>query len=187
MGVRLKVLAVTADVVGDSFPATGRDLTPGGTVPAKFTLSKDKAGKFWFTITGNNGQMIAKSQGYATKASALNGVASLRKNASGAILDDTTAARPSTRIAKTVKPAAKSSRKPAAKKPAAKKAAAKKAGTARPATKKVTRSAPATKASAKRSTTAPARKSAARRSATPTKTMSRRTVTRTAARRATKA
>src|SRR6185437_3342601 len=69
-----------------------RARTTGGTVPAKFTLSKEKSGKFRFSLLAPNGQVIATSQDYATKASALNGVASMRKNAAGAALDDQTVA-----------------------------------------------------------------------------------------------
>ena len=64
------------------------------TVPAKFTLSKDKAGKFRFSLLAANGQVVANSAVYGTKASALNGLESVRKNAAGAALDDTTIAKP---------------------------------------------------------------------------------------------
>lgn len=54
-------------------------------MPGKFELYKDKGGKFRFRLKANNGQIILTSQGYATKTSAKNGVASVERNSS----DDT--------------------------------------------------------------------------------------------------
>ena len=54
----------------------------------KFELYKDKAGKFRFRLKAANGQVIAVSEAYNTKASANNGIASVRKNAPDAPLDD---------------------------------------------------------------------------------------------------
>jgi uncharacterized protein len=132
-------------------------------VPAKFTLSKEKSGKFKFALLTPNGQVIATSKEYSTKASALNGVASLRKNAPGATLDDQTAA------------AAKKA--PAAKRPVAKRAAK------RPAAKAAVTKKAATKAPAKK---APAKKSVAAKTAVRTttrKAVARKATTRTPARR----
>lgn len=56
----------------------------------KFELYKDKAGKFRFRLKAGNGQVIAVSEGYESKASANNGIASVRKNAADAKLDDQT-------------------------------------------------------------------------------------------------
>ena len=47
----------------------------------KFQLYTDKAGEFRFRLTATNGQIIATSEGYKTKASANNGIASVKKNA----------------------------------------------------------------------------------------------------------
>jgi uncharacterized protein len=140
-------------------------------VPAKFTLSKEKSGKFRFSLLAPNGQVIATSQDYATKASALNGVASMRKNAAGAALDDqTVAAEPAKKAAKTTvrrTTARKTTTRRATKTTAAKKAGAKKA-----VTKRATRKAPARKA--------PARKAPAK--TTGAKTAARRTVRKSTAR-----
>jgi uncharacterized protein YegP (UPF0339 family) len=47
----------------------------------KFELFQDKAGQFRFRLKARNGQVIAVSEGYTTKASCENGIASVRKNA----------------------------------------------------------------------------------------------------------
>ena len=46
----------------------------------KFELYKDKAGEFRFRLKAGNGQIILASEGYTTKASAMNGIESVRKN-----------------------------------------------------------------------------------------------------------
>ncbi|HEX6917618.1 MAG TPA: YegP family protein [Phycicoccus sp.] len=56
----------------------------------KFELYKDKAGKFRFRLKASNGQVIATGEAYETKASAMKGIESVRKNASAAALDDQT-------------------------------------------------------------------------------------------------
>lgn len=56
----------------------------------KFELYKDKAGKFRFRLKAGNGQIIAVGEDYETKAAALNGIESIRKNAADAVLDDQT-------------------------------------------------------------------------------------------------
>ena len=50
----------------------------------KFELWVDKGGGWRFNLKASNGQVIATSQGYASKASALNGIESVRSNAPGA-------------------------------------------------------------------------------------------------------
>ena len=47
----------------------------------KFELYADKAGQFRFRLTARNGQVIAVSEGYATKAACENGIGSVQKNA----------------------------------------------------------------------------------------------------------
>ncbi len=47
----------------------------------KFEIFTDKAGEFRFHLTAKNGQIIAASEGYKAKASAANGIESVRKNA----------------------------------------------------------------------------------------------------------
>ncbi len=50
----------------------------------KFEVYKDNGGKFRFRLKASNGQVIASSQGYASKESCLHGVESVRKNAAEA-------------------------------------------------------------------------------------------------------
>ncbi len=57
----------------------------------KFVITKDKKGEFRFVLKAGNGEVIAMSEGYAAKASALNGIESVRKNAASATVDDQSA------------------------------------------------------------------------------------------------
>jgi uncharacterized protein YegP (UPF0339 family) len=50
----------------------------------KFELWTDKGGDWRFNLKASNGQVIATSQGYNSKASALNGIESVKTNAPGA-------------------------------------------------------------------------------------------------------
>lgn len=56
----------------------------------KFVVSKDKKGEYRFVLKAGNGEVIAMSEGYAAKASALNGIESVRKNAADAAVVDET-------------------------------------------------------------------------------------------------
>nr|WP_294840522.1 YegP family protein [uncultured Methylotenera sp.] len=47
----------------------------------KFELKTAKSGQFHFNLLAGNGQIILQSEMYETKASALNGIASIQKNA----------------------------------------------------------------------------------------------------------
>ena len=47
----------------------------------KFELYEDKGGEFRFRLKARNGEVIAVSEGYTTKASCLNGIESVTKNA----------------------------------------------------------------------------------------------------------
>jgi len=47
----------------------------------KFELYKDKAGEFRFRLKAGNGEIILASEGYKARASAENGIESVRKNA----------------------------------------------------------------------------------------------------------
>lgn len=47
----------------------------------KFEMYTDKAGEYRFRLTARNGEIIATSEGYSAKASCLNGIESVRKNA----------------------------------------------------------------------------------------------------------
>ncbi len=46
----------------------------------KFELYEDKAGEYRFRLKAGNGEIILASEGYKQKASALNGIESVRKN-----------------------------------------------------------------------------------------------------------
>jgi uncharacterized protein len=62
----------------------------GSIVAAKFVLKKGSTGKFHFNLLATNGQVIATSESYESKAAALNGIESVKKNAPAAQVDDQT-------------------------------------------------------------------------------------------------
>jgi uncharacterized protein len=62
----------------------------------KFEISKDKSGKFRFHLKAANGEIIAASQGYETKASAEKGIASVKTSAPDAQVVDLTNGNPHT-------------------------------------------------------------------------------------------
>ena len=47
----------------------------------KFEVYQDKAGEYRFRLKAKNGENIGKSEGYKAKASCMNGIASVGKNA----------------------------------------------------------------------------------------------------------
>jgi uncharacterized protein YegP (UPF0339 family) len=53
----------------------------------KFEVYKDKSGGFRFRLKAANGEVIASSQSYKTKASAMGGVESVKKNAASDVVD----------------------------------------------------------------------------------------------------
>ncbi len=59
------------------------DLTAGEeqVTHPKFEMYQDKAGEYRFRLKARNGEIIAVSEGYTAKASCLNGIESVRKNA----------------------------------------------------------------------------------------------------------
>jgi uncharacterized protein YegP (UPF0339 family) len=63
----------------------------GAVMAGKFELYRDKSGKYRFRLKASNGQVIAVGEAYETKASAVKGIESVRKNAGGATVDDQTA------------------------------------------------------------------------------------------------
>ncbi|TCC52380.1 DUF1508 domain-containing protein [Kribbella capetownensis] len=57
----------------------------------KFELYKDKSGEFRFRLKAGNGEVIAtSSESYSSKAAAMNGIESIKKNAAEANVDDQT-------------------------------------------------------------------------------------------------
>jgi hypothetical protein len=62
----------------------------GGDMAGKFVLKKGSTGKYHFNLVASNGQVIATSEAYESKASALNGIESVKTNAPNAEIDDQT-------------------------------------------------------------------------------------------------
>jgi uncharacterized protein len=54
----------------------------------KFVLKKGTTGKFHFNLVAANGQVVATSESYESRESALNGIESVKSNAPGAAVDD---------------------------------------------------------------------------------------------------
>ncbi len=50
----------------------------------KFEVYKDARGEFRFRLKASNGQVIATGEGYKSKASCMNGIESIKKNAADA-------------------------------------------------------------------------------------------------------
>ena len=59
-------------------------------VPGKFVLEKGSTGKFHFNLHAANGQVIATSQHYESKDSAIKGIESVKNNAADAPIEDLT-------------------------------------------------------------------------------------------------
>ena len=57
---------------------------------AKFVLKKGSTGRFSFSLVATNGQVIATSEAYESKTSAINGIESVKRNAADAAIDDQT-------------------------------------------------------------------------------------------------
>jgi uncharacterized protein YegP (UPF0339 family) len=56
---------------------------------AKFELYKDAKGEFRWKLVASNGQSVASSgEGYKTKASAMNGIESVKKSAPDAPVEE---------------------------------------------------------------------------------------------------
>ena len=54
----------------------------------KFEMYIDKTGEYRFRLKATNGQTIATSEGYGAKAGCLNGIDSVKRNASDAEIDE---------------------------------------------------------------------------------------------------
>jgi len=58
----------------------------------KFVIKKsEKSGQFWFNIVASNGQVLASSEQYVAKASAISAIESIKKNAADAPIEDESA------------------------------------------------------------------------------------------------
>ena len=73
---------------------------------AKFEIYKDKKGEFRFRLKAANGEIIATGESYPTKAAVNKGIASMKKNAPIAEIEDTTEEKAAAK-----KPAAKAAAK----------------------------------------------------------------------------
>jgi uncharacterized protein YegP (UPF0339 family) len=62
----------------------------GGKMAGKFVLKKGSSGKYHFNLVAANGQVIATSEAYERRQSALSGIESVKKNAPDAAVDDQT-------------------------------------------------------------------------------------------------
>jgi len=56
----------------------------------KFEIYQDKGGKFRFRLKAGNGEIVAVGEAYESKASAKNGVESVKKNTADATVVDLT-------------------------------------------------------------------------------------------------
>jgi len=54
---------------------------------AKYEVYQDKTKKFRFRLKAANGQVIATSEAYETKASCMNGIESVKTNAGAQVVD----------------------------------------------------------------------------------------------------
>jgi uncharacterized protein YegP (UPF0339 family) len=94
-------------------------------VPGKFVVKKGSTGKFRFNLLSTNGKVVATSEAYNTKASAMAGIRAVRNLAADATVEDTTTQQwaEADQVRRDAAKA-KTAKKAAAKKTAAKKAAA---------------------------------------------------------------
>jgi uncharacterized protein len=56
----------------------------------KFVLKKSDSGEYRFVLKAGNGEIIATSESYKSKASAQNGIESVRENAQSTTVEDET-------------------------------------------------------------------------------------------------
>jgi uncharacterized protein YegP (UPF0339 family) len=68
---------------------TRNDSMGGFGMAGKFEIYQSKNGEYRFRLKASNGQIIATGQGYKSKASCLNGIESVKKNAPEADVVDT--------------------------------------------------------------------------------------------------
>ena len=83
---------------------------------AKFVVKKGTTGKFRFSLLSTNGQIVATSESYNSKASAMGGIRAVQKLAATAEIEDQTTtafakAQEAAKAAKTTKKATKAAKK----------------------------------------------------------------------------
>ncbi len=59
-------------------------------MPGKFVIKKGRTGQYRFSLVGRNGQIVATSETYTTKASCLNGIKAVKTLAADAAIEDQT-------------------------------------------------------------------------------------------------
>ena len=59
-------------------------------MPGKFVVKKGTTGKFRFNLLSSNGQVVATSEAYNSKASAMGGIRAVRSLAADAAIEDQT-------------------------------------------------------------------------------------------------
>ena len=59
-------------------------------MPGKFVVKKGTTGKFRFNLLSTNGQVVATSEAYNTKAAAHGGIRAVKKLAADAVVEDQT-------------------------------------------------------------------------------------------------
>ncbi len=59
-------------------------------MPGKFVVKKGSTGKFRFSLLSTNGQIVATSEAYNSKASAMGGIRSVKSLAADATVEDQT-------------------------------------------------------------------------------------------------
>ena len=59
-------------------------------MPGKFVVKKGTTGKFRFSLLSTNGQIVATSEAYNSKASAMGGIRSVKSLAADAAIEDQT-------------------------------------------------------------------------------------------------
>ena len=87
-------------------------------MPGKFVVKKGTTGKFRFNLLSTNGQVVATSEAYNSKASAMGGIRAVKSLAADAAIEDQTtkewaAAESARKAAASVKKAAKKTAKKA--------------------------------------------------------------------------
>lgn len=65
---------------------------------AKFVLTRNEAGQYHFVLKAANGETIAQSETYQSRAAAMSGIESVRTNASAATIDDRSATESSAEV-----------------------------------------------------------------------------------------
>ena len=85
-------------------------------MPGKFVIKKGTTGKYRFNLLSTNGQVVASSESYNSKASCMSGVKAVQKLAADAPVEDQTTrefakAQEAAKVAKAAKKARKATKR----------------------------------------------------------------------------